>query len=375
MNKIKKLKINKKAIISLITGLGLSGAVILSSNSVENTINNFFPDMPSITLEEDSTNYGPTLDQDDIGIGYKPNYDGISERFNQDFHDSLELVSSLSDVYQPIADFVASHEGYFDDSLIQRLEDLQVKEMDDKKYGENVLAMYDNKSNTMFLKDKLRYKKEAEMKEIKEHEFFHFLFNKGFSQTTFNISHTGIAIDEGVATLLTQESGDYAGVVLYKENANYVRVLCELIGTDNFLKTYIDNSLDELYTYLSEYMSMADARKLITKIDEACKDYGIVKQKADKEAWELIDAAYTAKTGTSVKESNDPIMKYYGNALADQAYSIDEARSYLDVNVQKNYFLNISTPKVVLEHGGEVYGEIIYENGEYVYHPTQNKTY
>lgn len=233
----------------------------------------------------------------------------------------------------------------------------------DEEFGDGLLAEYDPNKNAIYLNKCLKYKKDSQVAEVKEHEMYHYLLSGGFSFNNNNFFHTGLSLDEGIATLLTQESGSFDNTVYYTKNANYVRVICELIGSDNFMIACGNHDLSELTDYLSEYSCKSDAKKLIKLIDEACLDYGIIATDEDIEAWDIINDMYINKNGVSIEDSNDLVMKVYSNKMAGTSYGIDNKPSFSVPKVSKNYFLNTDMePKIIFESGGEYCGEVLLNN-------------
>lgn len=340
MSIIKKLKVNKKNIVKALIGLGIGGSLLISAKNVVFHSND---DFNTNKIEMSS--------------------DDLLDDFQEKFESSPILMKNFKSIYPEISEFVSEYGEYLDQGhLTDTISTLNVAKLGDHEFGDNVLAWYNPDDNTIYLKDKINYKKEEQVKELKEHEFFHYLFYKGFGFSSDNFFHIGHALDEGVATLLTQENGDFKDTVVYKKNANYVRVICELIGTDNFMRACGNHSLKELLGYLSEYSDKTTAKKLIKYIDKACNDYGYMHTNADLTAWTIIEDMYRNKTGYDIENSDDSVMKYYSNKMIKTCYKIEGAEAISDINVYKNYFLNIDVPRVEFERDGEVYGQIILDD-------------
>lgn len=344
MRFVKKLKVCKKNIVKALIGLGIgSSLLIVAKNTGFHFDSNFRPDFYYLNTKNIE------MDNEDL-----------LDEFQDRFESSSVLMKEFSDIYPEVSKFVGEYGNYLDqEQLLDTISSLDVEIADNGAYGENILAWYKFKDNTIYLKDRIKYKKAEQVKELKEHEFFHYLFFQGFSTGFPNLFHTGHSIDEGMATLLTQENGDFKDTVLYKKNANYVRVICELIGSENFLKACGNHSLNELVDYLSEYSNKSSAKKLIKCIDEACNNYGYVSTDADKNAWNIIDNMYKNKTGSCIENSDDDIMKYYSNKMIKTCYKIAGDKSVSDVNICKNYFLNLDVPRIEFVKDGMVYDQIV----------------
>lgn len=343
MSKINKLKINKRNIVRILVGLGIGSTLVFSSKNIFNSI---------VGLANSS------IVTNDINLSN----DELLLEFQNEFNNSDELQEELGVIYPEVSEFVEEYGQYLDQGqLLNSISTLDLITLPDDAFAEGVLAEYKPKENTIYFNERLKYKKDSQVKEIKEHEFYHYLFFGGF--TFSNMSHVGNALDEGISTLLTQESGSFDNTVCYTKNANYVRVICELIGADNFMKACGNHSLSELIDYLSEYTSSSDAQKLIKLIDEACLNYGYIITDADRQAWDIINIMYNNKNGVTIENSNDAVMKIYSNRMVKTSYPIDNAPSLTMVEISKNYFLNTEEEaKIVFKKNGEIYEEMPIEN-------------
>ena len=346
MNLINKLKVNRKNIMRALIGLGIGGSLLISSKNVGLHFDGFRPDFYYLNTKN-----------------IEMSSEDLQAEFESKFQSSPVLVREFSSIYPEVSEFVGEYGEHLDqEQLLDTISKLDVDVVKDEKYGQRVLAWYTFENNTIHIKNKIKYMKDENVKELKEHEFFHYLFFQGFSRDSFNFFHIGRSIDEGMATLLTQENGDFNDTVLYKKNANYVRVICELIGSENFIRACGNHSINELFDYLSEYSSKSTAKRLLKCMDDACIEYGYLTTDADKEAWNIINEMYENKTGTTIEKSDDYIMKYYSNKMIKTCYKIGEAKSIADINVYKNYFLNIEEPRIDFVSNGDVYDQIVIED-------------
>lgn len=334
-------KINKKNILKVLVGLGVGGVILVSSRKFDEIIDFF-----------DSTNTTQLSNAE------------LLLQFQKGFNESEELKSELKDAYPAACEFIGEYGQYLDQKhLLSTVSTLDIVTVPDEDFIDRVLAIYEPDDNAIYINERLEYKKPSQIKEIKEHELYHYLLLGGFSLDS-KVFHTGISLDEGIATLLTQESGSFDNTVYYTKNANYVRVICELIGPNNFIKACGNRSLSELTDYLSEYSSKSDAKKLIKLIDDACLYYGNIAAEEDIEAWDIINNMYINKNGVSIEDSTDLVMKVYSNKMADTSYEIDGKPSLSVPKVSKNYFLNTDIePKIIFESNGEYCGEISLNNG------------
>lgn len=334
---MKKLQVNKKNILRTVVGLGIGSVLLLTSRGTG-----------VITSATTTTNKTQLSNEE------------LLSQFQDGFDNSIELKNELEEVSPAIYEFIGEYGQYLDqERLLDTIATLDVETLSSKDFKDVILAEYKPAKNTIYFNERLKYKKSTQITEVKEHELFHYLFLGGFSFNN-NIFHTGLSLDEGIATLLTQESGSFDNAVCYTKNANYVRVICELIGSENFINACGNHDLSELITYLSEYTSKSEAKKLIELIDDACMDYGNIPTQEDKEAWEIIDNIYSNKNGVTIEESDDLVMKIYSNKMVDTFYQIDNKPSFSTAKVSKNYFLNTDTEsKIIFEQGGEKCGEVL----------------
>ena len=333
-------KFNKKNILRMLVGLGVGSIVLLSSRKIDGIINFF--DSPNVTQLSN---------------------DELLSQFQKGFNESSELKDELEEVYPAACEFIDEYGQYLDQNhLLDTVSTLDIVTLPAEDFTDGLLAEYKPDENAIYFSVRLQYKKESQVKEIKEHELYHYLLSGGFSFNN-NPFHTGISLDEGIATLLTQENGSFDNTVYYTKNANYVRVICELIGSDNFMIACANHNLSELTAYLSEYSSKSEAKKLIKLIDDACLDYGNMATDEDRKAWDIINNMYINKNGISIEESDDLVMQVYSNKMADTSYKIDGKPPLSVPKVSKNYFLNTDIePKIIFEAGGEYCGEIPLNN-------------
>lgn len=337
-----KFKVNKKNVLKVLVGLGVGSVLLLSSKGIDKAIN--FSDSTNIVQ----------LSNDDL-----------LSQFQNEFTDSIELKTELEDVYPTACEFIDEYGQYLDqEKLLDTVSTLETITLPDEEFVDGFLAEYKPNKNAIYLNERLKYKKDSQVAEVKEHEMYHYLLSGGFYSNPTNFFHTGLSLDEGLATLLTQESGSFDNTVYYTKNANYVRVICELIDSNNFMSACGNHDLSELTAYLSEYSSESDAKKLIKLIDEACLDYGNIATDEDIEAWDIINDMYINKNGVSIEDSNDLVMKVYSNKMAETSYKINNKPSFSVPKVSKNYFLNTDMePTIIFESGGEYCGEVLLNNG------------
>ena len=153
----------------------------------------------------------------------------------------------------------------------------------------------------------------------------------------------------------------------YEKNAYYVRVICELIGSENYLTAFGDHDYNELIGYLANYSSRRDADSLISSINSACTDTRM-NTESDQDAREILEEIYFNKNGVSVEESNDNVMKCYFNKLFQTEYEIEGARFAYHASVNKNYLVNTDmVPNITFSKQNKLYGTVyLGDNNEVV---------
>ena len=338
-----KVKMNRKNIAKLVATLGLTGAIALGTISAGPYIN---PDTHFVDFYY--------IDTKDIHLDNQDFYN----RFNEIYKNSVELQEQWDIIYPELSQFLLEYGDKLDqEQVLDTLSNL--KFVIAKRDEGSVLAMTNYKKNEITYNERLFTKKPEQIKELKLHEAFHFLFQQNFYGSFLNFFDIGRQLDEGTADILTKESDAYAGVTVYGKNSNYVKVLCEIIGADHYLDAAGSHDWLKLIDYISEYCSKGDAKKLLKSIDRACVYYDDKGTDDDIEAWKIINKMYENKNGYTIEDSNDEIMKVYSNSLLDTRYKITGARSYVHAVVNKRYFLGKTEPtSVTFSQMGKKYGEI-----------------
>lgn len=271
------------------------------------------------------------------------------KKFNDIIDSESELKENWSEIREELNQFIYKYgEKLNQERILKMIRNLKIK------YDENDFS--DTVATTRFYNDTITYngrfklKKSDEQKEIKLHEAFHILFGKGLCETTFNFFEFGKSLDEGTAQLLTEESNAYANAALYSKPTIYVKAICELIGEDNYLDALDSNNIWKLIDYLNEYGSSFDSIKLISLIDKSYIYYNSTTDE-DEEAWKIIDKMYKKKTGVSIEQSKDEVMKIYSNEYGKTTYKITSSDSVVGNTIEKNYFINTEDkPKIHLSN-------------------------
>lgn len=340
-----KIKYNKKKIRSIIVAASLAGSLVAGSvhfgfhlNKETHLPDFYYLNTKNIDLESDE----------------------LLDEFDKIYNDSDVLQKYWQDIYPQLSDFILKYGTYLDqEELLDTLPDLKIKVTNKISNDKRFLAVTKSDDVSITLNERLFFKKSTEIKEVILHEAFHYLFQQNFSNSPLSFSNLGRQLDEGIATLLTQEYNCYDGVNMpYKKSVNYVQVLCELIGAENYMKATGKHNISELINYISQYCSKNDATNLIKHIDKACIYYDTKATDDDKKAWKIINQIYEAKNGITIEESSDLVMKIYSNNLLDTDYFIDGARYNHHAYVHKNYFVNFTQPYITYIQNGKQYGEI-----------------
>ena len=276
--------------------------------------------------------------------------------FQNSYNNLPELQKEWNVIYPEVCEFISDYGEYLDqEELIDTIDTLKIERVD-KIHDGTVLALFDYPTNTIKYSDNLFKKSDSDIKEIKLHEAFHYLFHQNFFGSGINFSHRGLQLDEGLVSLLVREYGAYSNVDIYEKNSYYVRALCELIGTDEYMKAAGKHNLSALIESLNEYSKDNEGKKLLSYIDKACLYYDSYGTDNDKNAWAIIEKMYFEKNGISIKDNTDIVMKAYSNKLAKTSYEITGARGYSNVFVEKNYFKNIDNPTISYKNFGKEYG-------------------
>ena len=297
----------------------------------------------------------------EVGFAYinTKNYHYSSEEFlelfKEKFNNNSELVNNFGEIYPEVCAFLSDYGEYLDqEEILDSMSDVEIELVkdDDKRFSKEEIAAYDYYGNKIFLKENVQNKKVEEVKEVKFHEFLHFLFKQQFNGCGTK------ALDEGTVSLITREYGTYVGVDNYHKCSDYVKCICELVGEDNYMKAFGHHDYKELFDYLGEYGSNSDTRELMRQLDGACSNFDAKGTDYDIRAFEIIDKMYAKKNGVSIENSDDELMKIYSNKLADTHYGITGARSYYQATANKKYFAKCSSdePEILYNYYKQNYG-------------------
>ena len=128
------------------------------------------------------------------------------------------------------------------------------------EYDDTILALYSENENLI----KVFSKREDLNKEIFLHELIHTLFT---NEKTINLPKF---ILEGETELLTNEylsENPFLEKNTYPFEVAMVKLLCEMVGADEILKTYTTGDIESLYKKLDENSNL-DSRKFIDNVDK-----------------------------------------------------------------------------------------------------------
>lgn len=256
IDKIKKLKINKKTLIKYALCIGIGGGLGIGAVRTGLHINKDtnLPDFYYINTK-------------DIDMSSQE----LLVEFNKVYNSRSDMRSCWGIIYPELADFILNN-GYCLDQeqLLETLPNLKFQILDDNSLGNDILASYKVYDNKILISRSILNESGSVQKEIMLHEAFHYLFFQGFNNS--NILGSGVALDEGTASLLVHEYDSYAGIDDYTKNVLYVKMMCELVGGDRYLDMIGHHDLSQLKKYLARYSSNTDATRLINYIDKACNE-------------------------------------------------------------------------------------------------------
>lgn len=338
-----KIKYNKKKIRSILVAAGLASSLAVGAVNFGFHLNKDtkLPDFYYLNTKNID------LDGEDL-----------LDKFDEIYDNSETLKKYWGRIYPELSDFILRYGPYLDqEELLDTLPNLQMKVVDKIANNNHLLAITKTSDLSIQFNKKLFYKKEEEIKEIVLHETFHYLFQQNFSNDPIQISLFGRQLDEGIASLLVREYGCYTGVDINEKPVNYVRVICELIGPENYMKATGHHDISELIGYISEYCERKDAQNLIKSIDSACIYYDS-KTEDDQKAWDIINKIYLNKHGTTIEDSSDLVMKIYSNKMIGTNYSIEGSKASSHARLNKNYFVNNKESYITYIQNGQEYGKV-----------------
>ena len=340
---MKNLNANKSNIKKLIIGLGIGGVIVFST-------------ITGIMHPEKIQEIPQQLQE--VVTGTKPvNKLGLSNeefvnRFDEIYYSREDLQKELDDIYPELRDFMSNYGKYLDqDQILKALPKLKIKS--NVSLSGETIAQYTYKDNTIELSKDLNYKTEGEAKKAKLHECFHFLFQQGFLESNRKYKDIGWMLDEGLVSMLNQEYDVYEGRDNFKKASNYVRAICELIGTDKFMEYAGMHDLEGLIKELGKYSSESEAKELIENINIAGQHYRTNGTSEDHSAWSKIEKMYENKNGVSIKNSDDYLMKIYGNENNLCGYKIPGAEFNSSAIANKHYFVKDGKNSIIIRETNE----------------------
>lgn len=340
---MKNLNANKGNIKKLVIVLGVGGIVTLTTLTG--------------VMHPEKIQQIPEQVQE-IVTGTKPVHKlGLSneefvERFDEIYQSREDLQKELKDVYPELKDFMSNYGKYLDqDQILKALPNLKV--VSNASFSGDTVAQYTYSDNTIKFSRELKNKAPGEAKKAKLHECFHFLFQQGFLESNRKYKDIGWMLDEGLVSMLNQEYDVYEGRDNYKKASNYVRSICELIGTDKFMEYAGMHDLEGLIKELGKYSSEKEAKELIEDINKAGQYYRTNGTSYDKSAWSKIEKMYEKKNGVSIRNSDDLLMKIYGNEINQCGYKIPGAEFASSAEANKHYFVKDGKNSVIIRETQE----------------------
>lgn len=340
--KYRNLRINKNFVKNTLLSVGITSSLVLGT----------LEGIPMFLNGKDDLDYN--------NLNYiEMKNDSFADEFNEIYYSSEELQEQWGDIYPELITFIEEYGAYFDqEKILNKLANVQF--IITPRSEDKVLAMTDNDKNQISYNERLSSKKRDQIKEVKLHEAFHYLFQDGFFKSDYNVSHIGLSLDEGNANLLTEESGVNVKTTLYEKYSTYVKVLCEIIGPEEYLDAAGSHDWLKLLDYLDDYCTRDEAIELIKNIDKACNYYDSHGSQYDIKVWETIEEMYEKKNGETIEASNDIVMKTYHNKYSGKYYEIKEAKGPTQTRVNKNYYLDNDDPATIdFVRNGKRYGTAI----------------
>lgn len=235
--------------LSLCVFLGLSVATDnISQNNYNCMIINKIDEDPSDLLQElelfagVETNNNPNL----VVLHAILNNKNLDDEEKEYFYKLADLISE-----NPYLETKLSYETLLNLDIIYLGEK--------NKYDETVLAIYSENENVI----KVFEDKDNFNKEIFLHELIHALFT---NKKTISLPKF---ILEGTTELLTNEylsNSPFVEQNTYPFEIATVKLLCEMVGAEEILKTYTTGDIDSLYEKLDENSNL-NSRRFIENVD------------------------------------------------------------------------------------------------------------
>jgi len=190
IDKIKKLKINKKSLLKYALCMGLGGAIGISAvrtglyiNKDTNMLDFYYINTKDIDISNEE----------------------LLVEFNKVYNSRSDMRSCWGMIYPELADFILNNGDCLDqEQLLDTLPNLKFEIVDDDNLGNDILAAYRVYQNKIMISKSIFNESERIQKEVMLHEAFHYLFFQGFNNS--NLLGDGVALDEGTASLLVPAS-------------------------------------------------------------------------------------------------------------------------------------------------------------------------
>lgn len=331
-----KINFNKNRINNFLVCLGVSGIILGTLASSYTNFKNYDAPDDNISTEE----FEEDIQYSDSDYQITGSHDFVAE-FQKIYSSSMDLQREWADFYPQLCDILSNYGYLFNQQeLLSSLRDLKFRRVTKYKNHDHILACYDFYDNTIYYTDALFNKKPTQIKELQFHEAIHFLFQNNFIYSRGNILHSGSSLDEGTASLFVREYGFYDRVDNYEKDVYYVRAMCELLGTENYLSCVCKHDYSKLIASLSKYSDKSTAKKLVKYMDEADKTPDQRGTVADTNAWNIINLMFENKYGVSIENSTNDLMKIYSNILAKTSYPVMGDEYSHNYTIGKRYFLN-----------------------------------
>lgn len=273
-------------------------------------------------------------------------------------YSNTTLNSLFNSVSDNLSNFILEYGDYLNqDRILNSMNNLKVI-VDSNNQFDNYIS-YDASLNRMNINKSIFYESSRKIEEEKLEAGLKFLFQSQLENEILFSGDLGHSLDEGFISLLLREYGYDDKVDSKKED--YVRILCELVGKDNFFKAQASNDINIIEDSIDNYIGKGNAKKFLKAIDCACADnnYG---NENDNDVWEYIDKIYFAKNNVSIGDSEDYAMKIYANKFFIKNYDIPGARTNINAILDKNYFINVDEAVIRYYQYNILYGTVTLGN-------------
>lgn len=235
--------------------------------------NNIFENN-QITLSEDEIEQlYVTLDQT-LNVSLSEDNDGVL--LLNAIYENENLTEDEKDIFYNYLSLIEENPYLNKEDAYRSLRNVDVLYVDrPMAFNDSVLASY----SYLYIKvyDDLL------LEDVLYHEGIHCIFSH------FYTSNLPFFFSEGMTELLTKEyfsSDPFCTCIFYPCEVSLVKILCELVGSDQVLKAYTTGDMSEIYDSLASIKGTSkDAKDLISRINHSIEEYSNDKVIHDQEAF------------------------------------------------------------------------------------------